>query len=252
MKTRVLIAGGGVAALEAALALRELAEERVAVELLAPEPHFWYRPLSVAEPFELGETHRYEMAALAAAAGATCTLGTLEGVDAIGHQAKTSVGEIPYDILLVAVGAVPTPAVPGAITFRGPADTERIRTLLEEVASGDVSRIAFALPWGAVWSLPIYELALMTAAHLGRAPDPRRRPDARHPREEPLQLFGLPAATPSRELLDGRASPSWRARIRPSSRRACCDSFPKASSRSTASSRCRACTASSWTGSPRR
>ena len=47
---RVLIAGGGVAALEAALTLRELAEGRMRVELLAPEPQFWYRPLAVAEP----------------------------------------------------------------------------------------------------------------------------------------------------------------------------------------------------------
>ena len=82
MATRVVIAGGGVAALEAALALRALAEERVEIELVGPEPHFWYRPLSVAEPFELGETHRYELGALAAAAGATFTLGTLQGVDA--------------------------------------------------------------------------------------------------------------------------------------------------------------------------
>jgi len=36
-----VIAGGGVAALEAALALRKLAEDRVDTELLAPEPHFW-------------------------------------------------------------------------------------------------------------------------------------------------------------------------------------------------------------------
>ena len=49
--TRVLVAGGGVAALEAALAMRALAEDRVSVELLAPEPQFWYRPLAVAEPF---------------------------------------------------------------------------------------------------------------------------------------------------------------------------------------------------------
>ncbi len=107
MATRVVIAGGGVAALEAALALRALAEERVEIELVGPEPHFWYRPLSVAEPFELGETSRYELAALASAAGATFTLGTLEGVDATRHEAKTSVGEIPYDALLVAVGASP-------------------------------------------------------------------------------------------------------------------------------------------------
>jgi len=204
MKTRVVIAGGGVAALEAALALRELAEERVIVELLAPEPHFWYRPLSVAEPFELGETHRYELAALAAAAGATCTLGTLEGVDAVRHKAKTSVGEIPYDVLVVAVGGVPTPAVPGALTFRGPADTERIRTLLAEITVGDVGRVAFAVPWGAVWSLPIYELALMTAAYLGAHQMQGVELSLVTPEEEPLQLFGAAGSEAVAELLDER------------------------------------------------
>jgi sulfide:quinone oxidoreductase len=204
MKKRVLIAGGGVAALEAALALRELAEERVVVELLAPEPHFWYRPLSVAEPFGLSETHRYELATLTAAAGATCTLGTLEGVDAIGHKVQTSVGEIAYDFLLVAVGVVPTTAVPGALTFRGPADTEQIRTLLEEIAAGDARRIAFAVPWGAVWSLPIYELALMTAAHLAAHRIQGADLMLVTPEEEPLQLFGTTGSAAVRELLDGR------------------------------------------------
>jgi sulfide:quinone oxidoreductase len=64
---RVLIAGGGVAALEAALALRELGEGRVSVEMLAPEPQFWYRPLAVAEPFGLGEVRHFDLAELAAA-----------------------------------------------------------------------------------------------------------------------------------------------------------------------------------------
>ena len=50
----VLIAGGGVAALEAALTLREVGEGRARIELLAPEPSFWYRPVAVAEPFGLG------------------------------------------------------------------------------------------------------------------------------------------------------------------------------------------------------
>ena len=50
-RRRVLIAGGGVAALEAALTLHELAPALVDVQLVAPEPRFWYRPMSVAEPF---------------------------------------------------------------------------------------------------------------------------------------------------------------------------------------------------------
>ena len=66
MATRVLIAGGGVAALEAALALRALAEDRVRVELLAPETQFWYRPLAVAD---FGVESRRIAAASSAAPG---------------------------------------------------------------------------------------------------------------------------------------------------------------------------------------
>ena len=57
----VLIAGGGVAALEAALALRALGEGAIRVELLAPEPQLWYRPLAVAEPFALGEVRHFDL-----------------------------------------------------------------------------------------------------------------------------------------------------------------------------------------------
>jgi sulfide:quinone oxidoreductase len=119
-KHRVLIAGGGVAALEAALAFRELGADRVAVELLAPEPRFWYRPLSVAAPFRLGEIRHYELDGLTRAIGASFTPGALVGVDVWRHVAHASTNaEILYDSLLVACGAVPTPAIPGAITFRG-------------------------------------------------------------------------------------------------------------------------------------
>ena len=77
----VLIAGGGVAALEAALALRALAEDRVRVELLAPEPQYWYRPLAAAEPFALGEVRHFELSSLASQMGASFSLGELVSVD---------------------------------------------------------------------------------------------------------------------------------------------------------------------------
>jgi sulfide:quinone oxidoreductase len=41
---RVVVAGGGVAALESVLALRSLAGDRVAIELLAPGTDFPHRP----------------------------------------------------------------------------------------------------------------------------------------------------------------------------------------------------------------
>ena len=42
-RKNVVVVGGGVAALEAMLALRALAGERLAIQLVAPERHFFYR-----------------------------------------------------------------------------------------------------------------------------------------------------------------------------------------------------------------
>jgi NADPH-dependent 2,4-dienoyl-CoA reductase/sulfur reductase-like enzyme len=53
-RTEVVIAGGGVAALEAALALRELAGDRVTTTLLAPGTTFVYRPARVTRKIETG------------------------------------------------------------------------------------------------------------------------------------------------------------------------------------------------------
>jgi sulfide:quinone oxidoreductase len=202
-KHRVLIAGGGVAALEAALALRELAADRVAVELLAPEQHFTYRPLSVVAPFELGEVMRFELDALARQVGGTFTLGALTGIEEwrrIAHTSRNT--QITYDTLLVACGALPFPAIPGALTFRGPADVEMVELLLDEIMGGDVGSVAFVIPWGAVWSLPAYELALLTAAHLRAHSVHGVELTLVTPEVEPLQLFGRPASDAVRALLE--------------------------------------------------
>src|SRR5689334_1829662 len=74
---RVLIAGGGVAGLETLLALRALAGDLVELELLAAETAFWYRPLAVAEPFDAGRAHHFELVEFAEAASAALTLGEL-------------------------------------------------------------------------------------------------------------------------------------------------------------------------------
>jgi sulfide:quinone oxidoreductase len=61
----VVIAGGGVAGLEALIALRDLAGDPVRVTLVAPEPDFAYRALSVGEPFLATHTQRYPLARIA-------------------------------------------------------------------------------------------------------------------------------------------------------------------------------------------
>jgi sulfide:quinone oxidoreductase len=65
-----VIAGGGVAGLEALLGLRKIAGNRVGITLIAPDPDFSYRPMAVAEPFALGRAHRVPLRDLAEAAGA--------------------------------------------------------------------------------------------------------------------------------------------------------------------------------------
>jgi sulfide:quinone oxidoreductase len=201
---KVLIAGGGVAGLEALLALKRHAEERVSIELLAAESQFWYRPLSVAEPFGLGDLHGLDLSRIADECGALFTLGRLESVDTERQFAQTSTGaELDYDALLIAVGARPVVSLPGAFTFRGPADTAGFASLLRELGEGTRRRVVFALPGGVGWPLPLYELALQTASWLERRGTSVEVVVVTH-EEAPLELFGPAASTALATLLAER------------------------------------------------
>jgi sulfide:quinone oxidoreductase len=187
---RVLVAGGGVAGLEALLALRALAGDLVDLELLAPEPRFWYRPLAVAEPFQPGGAHSLELAAVAEAVAAGFTLDRLASVDTDTHTARTGLGAtIHYDELVIACGTLPRRTLKGALTFRGPADRDAFGTLLGELERGVVRSVAFVVSGAAGWPLPIYELALLTATRLKQ-----RAVDAKlvliTPESAPLAVFG--------------------------------------------------------------
>src|ERR1019366_6940090 len=66
----VVIAGGGVAALETAFALRAVAGESARMTLVAPDSEFVYRPMAVREPFAHGPARRYQLAQIANDVGA--------------------------------------------------------------------------------------------------------------------------------------------------------------------------------------
>lgn len=188
--------------MESLLALRDLAENRVSIELLAPEAQFVYRPLVVAEIFGLGEEHRFDLSAICADHGAGLREDGLAAVDADRHVAITSTGEeIEYDALIVARGARPRDAVPGALTFAGRRDAAAVQTLLSDAAGGaaGIKRIAFAAPGGLSWVLPLYELALMSAAHLEGS---GVQVVVASPEDEPLAIFGALAGEAIHELLE--------------------------------------------------
>jgi sulfide:quinone oxidoreductase len=202
----VLIAGGGVAALEATLALRALAEDRVAITLVAPEPDFVYRPLAVAEPFRVGEVRRFPLRRLVEAAGAELRQGSIAAVDPDRRVAVAEGGqeELPYQVLLLALGAVPRAALPGALTFRGPEDGPALAALLEQALEGRLRSLIFALPAGVTWPLPLYELALLSGTFFTDRGTTGLELTLVTPEEAPLGLFGSKASEAIRELLETR------------------------------------------------
>lgn len=104
--TRVLIAGGGVAALEALAGLHALAGDRVEATLLAPVQTFQYRPMSTAVPFTYLERRSRPLAEIASDLGARFVHDGLVHVDADHGRVLSGNGDfLPYDALLIAVGA---------------------------------------------------------------------------------------------------------------------------------------------------
>jgi sulfide:quinone oxidoreductase len=198
----VEIAGAGVAALEAALALQAVGEGRVSVELLAPETDFTYRPLAVAEPFGVAEVKRFPLDTLVKAAGARLRAGSVVAVDADRKILTLADGdEVGYDVVLLALGARPREAVAGALTFRGPQDSPALAALLGKITAGDVHRIAFAIPAGASWPLPLYELAILTAEYMAAHNTRNVEIILVTPEDHPLALFGPTASDAVSELL---------------------------------------------------
>jgi sulfide:quinone oxidoreductase len=202
---RVVIAGGGVAAVEAILALRQLAGSALAIDLIAPENVLADRPSSVAVPFGLGATAPLDLLDLAWRHDVTVRRGELVSVDAAARRARLPCGaEVAYDFLLIAVGARPVPALPGATTFRGPSDAAAIERLLGDAAEGRYRRIAFAVPPGATWPLPAYELAIMVAVDLRARGARDVELTVVTPERDPLWLFGPAAGDALREALSAR------------------------------------------------
>src|SRR5207249_5499661 len=150
---RVLIAGGGVAGLETLLALRVLAGRRVAVTLLAPEAQFVVRATTVGEPFDRAQGRRLYLAEVAAEHEADLVAGSLRSVDVAAHVAVTDAGaRLPFDVLVVAAGAVPIAPLDGAVTFRGPADAGDMRAVLDDLVARRIRAVAFAVPRSVSWS----------------------------------------------------------------------------------------------------
>jgi sulfide:quinone oxidoreductase len=171
----VAICGGGIAGIEGLLRLHRLAGSEVDIALVSPAEQFVYRPMTVLEPFEAEPARRYPIARVVADTGARWERDRLSWVDRGRRLVHTDDGrQIAYDALLLAIGARELPPSPHVTVFTGRDGGQLYRRVVADLDAGRLTRVAFVLPAGTSWPLPLYELALLTARHAqehGRAPD---------------------------------------------------------------------------------
>ena len=200
-KLRVIVVGGGVAALEAALALSHLAPELTDVTILAPNHEFVYRPMVVREPFAYGAASRYPLQRIASDAGATLLKEQLAWIDPGKQTVHTETGKaIEYDALLLALGAHASPRYEHALTIDDRRLDEALHGLIQDIEGDFIHSLAFVAPGSIAWPLPLYELALMSA---GRAYDMgiELATTIITPEDSPLAIFGPTASSAVSELL---------------------------------------------------
>jgi sulfide:quinone oxidoreductase len=201
----VIIAGGGIAGLEALMAVRDLAGARVALTLVAPDPDFVYKPLIVEEPFTAQPAEQHALAPVAEEFDARFIQQGLAEVRPGEHAARLSDGTaLQYDKLVLCIGARARPAFPDAVPLRTDGAVLPIDSLLRETESSEARVLAFVIPAGRTWPLPVYELALMAqrrARELGVR-------DVKFlvvtPEESPLIVFGRTASNAVGSLLAAR------------------------------------------------
>jgi sulfide:quinone oxidoreductase len=189
----VIVAGGGVAGLEAVLAVHAQAGDRVEITLLEPSIELVDRPMLVARPFAAGHAEHTPIARIIGPTGATHRRESLASVDTTAGTVTTSGGDtLGYDSLVIALGANPVPAYENATTF-SPSDPDVLSGLLRDLEEGYSSSVAFVVPTGPVWPFPAYELALLTAQD-ARGMSADVQVELVTPEARPLAAFGEAAS----------------------------------------------------------
>lgn len=160
-RLEVVIAGAGVAGLEAAFALKALAAERATVTVVSSRSEFLYRPQAVTEPFTEMPARRYPLAEVLGAAGARFVSAAFAWLDAPNRVVHTrDGGELRYGALLLALGARRRQRLRHAMTIDDTRLHDQVRELCTEVENGRTRSVVGVIPSRSGWMLPMYALAL--------------------------------------------------------------------------------------------
>lgn len=189
-RTSVVVAGAGIAGLEFAMALADMAGERARITVVAPEGHFVLKPLVVREPFGGPGLERHQLRPVLERIGAEQVLDAVTRVDP-ARKTVTLRGarSLPYDYLAICIGGLARPAFTSALTFWSTSARMPVDDLLAKAESAASRTLAIVVPPATTWPLPAYELALMLrrrAEELALTP----RIAVLTPESAPLGIFG--------------------------------------------------------------
>ena len=200
---RVVIAGGGVGAAEAMLALRALAGAKVQITLLSPDAELRYRPLAINESFAAADVRRYALDAICRDLDVELCADTLASVDPHTHTIATGSGEqLAYDALVVGVGARAQASLARAHPFFADHTRDRLDGLVRDVQDRLVRRVAFVVPPGNGWALPAYELALLLSSRVRVLGVDDAELTIVTPEDVPLAIFRGAGSTAVAQLLE--------------------------------------------------
>ena len=151
----------------------------------------------------------------------------------------------------MAVGGRQEAGLEHVITFRDAEAQELHDRVVGDVVAGRARSVAFVLPEGPVHPLPLYELALMTAARAWDAAVSRPEIHLVTPEPAPLAVFGAGASAAVGGVL-GRPASVFTCRPWRTSRLRAGYSFSRKAPtwHRTGSSRCRGCSGRRWDGLP--
>jgi sulfide:quinone oxidoreductase len=178
-RPRILVLGGGFAALETAFLLRMRLHDAADISLVSDHDHFTFRPNTIYIPFGADpDSLRIDLATPLARRDIRGELGTAVAVDADAKLVFLDNGrEIGFDKLVIATGAGMSPEeVPGlaehAETIWSPDSMLslgiRLRHLRDAARAGEPQRVLFLVPPNNKCAGPLYEIAFMLETWLRR------------------------------------------------------------------------------------
>lgn len=127
-------------------------------------------------------------------------------VDARPRQLVLDNGDrLGYDALLIAIGADAEATVGGGtLTPWDWGEGHAFRSILDALGKGKAKSVAFIVPAGLTWPLPLYELALLTGAHLRKEGIPDVSLSLLTVERAPLEVFGPRSSAAVAAVLERR------------------------------------------------